>query len=113
MKFPSFNIVPGSLYKSIAKVFLSLEQGLRSLSFADNFRCQTCTIQFSGSGEVSVPNPFLINARGEIPSEWLVVGAVGSGSYAIVRGTTDWTAETLYFKNATGGTVAVTLRLFI
>jgi hypothetical protein len=98
---------------SINQMLRQVEQDLRNLTFSDNFFGEEVEVSFSGSGEVAIPNPFQKQKLGIIPTRWMVVDVEATtATFAPCRGTSSWTAATLYLKNPAGGSVTAKVRFW-
>lgn len=105
MKFGPFRIPKD--FNEVWGLIRGLGAGLSHLSFDDNFQTFTVSHTITAGGEVAFPNEF---RDGRIPSEWVVVDAVGGNQ--ITRGTSAWTPNVLTLKNQGGADATVTIRFF-
>lgn len=101
--------VPRYLKEKLGAGLRDLYAGLRSLSFADNFRSFTWTGDISAGSTVTITNGLTA-----IPSSRIVVRAIplAAGTVIIDDSLTPWSPDFVYLKNAGSAAVRVTVIFF-
>lgn len=114
MKASSFKVTLPESIESLSAdlkgLFTWMTMAFRTLDLVENFQARMVTINFSGSGDVKIPNPF---RDGSIPSRWIVADVQYSAStFTPQRGSVKWDGDYLYLRNSSGGTITATVLFF-
>jgi hypothetical protein len=79
-----------------------LSNGLRHLSFGDNFQSFEQVVEITATTELQI-----VNKLTKIPKKYIVVSQTGNG--LLTKGTTDWSEDFLYIYNNGAVTVTATI----
>lgn len=74
--------------------------GLRDLTFTDNFKSFTETVEIPATSETRIRNKVSF-----IPDSYIIVKQSGNG--LVTKSTTEWTNDYLYLYNNGGETVTI------
>ena len=88
--------------RDIKGLIRDLSNGLRNLSFGDNFQSFEQVVEIAATTELSIRNQLT-----SIPKKYIIVDQTGNG--LITRGTTEWSTDYLYLYNNGAVTVTATI----
>lgn len=90
--------------RDIKSLIKELANGLKGLTFGDNFSSFEQVVEITATSELSVRNQLT-----RVPKRYIVVAQTGNG--LITMGSTEWTEDYITFYN--NGSVTVTATIII